>query len=173
MYRFFFISLVPVFVFSGCSHNTSTVNQASTQPVQMQEEVSGNQEIEAEPEPKIEQTDNTPTIDPSTPSEQADQNDEPVETTPTIKSFDVTAKQWEFIPATIRVQQGDTVQLKVTSIDVTHGLTISAFGIKENLEPNQTVTVEFVADKVGTFSMICSVFCGEGHAEMRGSIIVE
>ena len=65
-----------------------------------------------------------------------------------VKEFDMTAKQWDFEPSTIEVNQGDTVKLHIESIDVIHGIALPAFGINENLEPGKTVDIEFVADKI-------------------------
>lgn len=90
-----------------------------------------------------------------------------------VKSFTVTAKQWSFDPATITVKKGDRVKLAIKSIDVSHGFALSAFNVNQNLEPGQEVTVEFVADKTGSFPFFCSVFCGSGHGGMRGTLIVE
>ncbi len=89
------------------------------------------------------------------------------------KEFIITAKQWSFSPATIKVKKGDKVVLKVTSTDVSHGLNLPAFSINETLEPGVTKTVEFVADKVGTFTFSCSVMCGTGHKAMTGTLVVE
>ena len=89
------------------------------------------------------------------------------------KSFTVTAKQWSFDPATITVKKGDKVKLTVKSVDVSHGFSLSAFGVNQTLEPNKEVAVEFVADKTGSFPFVCSVFCGSGHGGMKGTLIVE
>ncbi len=96
-----------------------------------------------------------------------------VEVKPVVKSFNITAKQWDFVPSTITVNKGDTVKLSITSADVTHGFRLAAFGVNENLSPGSTVHVEFVADKVGNHSFICSVFCGHGHSVMSGTLIVK
>lgn len=90
-----------------------------------------------------------------------------------VKEFNITARQWEFIPSVIEVNQGDRVILHVTSVDVTHGFWLPDFNISKRLEPSSTVTVEFIADRSGSFKMICSVFCGEGHFEMKGDIVVK
>jgi cytochrome c oxidase subunit 2 len=90
-----------------------------------------------------------------------------------VKTFDITAKQWEFDPATITVNEGDRVRLTVTSTDVEHGIAIPDFGVSEKLHPNEPVTVEFVADKKGTFRFFCNVFCGSGHGGMRGNLVVQ
>ncbi len=89
------------------------------------------------------------------------------------KSFDMTAKQWEFIPDTITVNRGDHVVLNIRSIDVAHGIGLPDFGVNSYLEPGTTTRVEFDADRSGTFSFFCSVQCGAGHSSMRGTLIVQ
>ena len=90
-----------------------------------------------------------------------------------LKEFNITAKQFGFEPDIITVNKGNAVKLKITSIDVTHGFSINEYNIRETLEPGKTITVEFVADKSGTFQFFCSVYCGIKHAEMRGKLIVK
>ncbi len=92
---------------------------------------------------------------------------------PTPKEFSMTAKRWAFEPSEIRVKEGDTARLKVKSIDVTHGFSLPDFNVDEKLEPGKEITVEFVANKKGTFTFFCSVFCGEGHKDMKGTLVVE
>jgi cytochrome c oxidase subunit 2 len=90
-----------------------------------------------------------------------------------IKTIDVIASRFRFDPSTIAVVQGDRVRLRVRSADRAHGIGIRAFRVKA-LVPNagETVTVEFVADRAGTFDISCSEYCGSGHAAMKGSLIV-
>ena len=89
-----------------------------------------------------------------------------------IKEFKITAKQFSFDPSTIEVNKGDKVRLIVTSTDVPHGIAIPEYGINQRLDPGKPVTIEFTADKQGTFTAFCSVFCGSGHSNMKGKIIV-
>lgn len=90
-----------------------------------------------------------------------------------FKEFKITAKQFEFTPSTIEVNKGDKVRLIVTSVDVPHGIAIPEYGINQRLEPGKPETIEFTADKVGTFTAYCSVVCGSGHKSMKGQIIVK
>ena len=90
-----------------------------------------------------------------------------------VRRFDMTAKQWEFEPAVIEVYEGDTVQVNVTSIDVAHGFAINEYDIDVRIEPDETANIAFVADKKGTFTFFCSVFCGAGHGKMKGVLIVK
>ncbi|PNX45912.1 MAG: hypothetical protein BV456_12990 [Thermoplasmata archaeon M8B2D] len=89
-----------------------------------------------------------------------------------VKEFDMIAKQWEFDPSTIEVNQGDTVLLHITSTDVDHGIALPAFGVEEHLNPGETVDVQFVADKKGTYTFFCDVYCGPGHKDMTGTLVV-
>jgi len=89
------------------------------------------------------------------------------------KEFIITAKQWSFSPAMIKVKKGDTVVLKLTSTDVKHGISIPDFGINADIKVGETKIVEFVANKAGTFKFTCNIPCGVGHMGMTGTIIVE
>lgn len=89
-----------------------------------------------------------------------------------VKEFSMTAKKFVFEPGTITVDKGDKVILHITSIDVTHGFSLREFRVNVFLPPNETKTVEFVADKTGTYIFSCSVLCGSGHSEMTGKLIV-
>lgn len=92
---------------------------------------------------------------------------------PEVRRFDMTVKQWEYEPSTIVVNEGDTVQLNITSLDVAHGFSLGVFGVNERIEPGSTVNIQFVADKKGTFTFSCNVFCGSGHGRLKGSLIVK
>lgn len=89
-----------------------------------------------------------------------------------VKEFNIVAKKWSFEPAVIEINKGDLVKLNINSVDVVHGFAISEFGINENLSPEKTTTVEFTADKTGEFTFFCSVYCGSGHNDMEGKLIV-
>ncbi len=90
-----------------------------------------------------------------------------------VKEISMEAKQWEFIPASVTVKEGDTVRLKIKSTDVDHGIAIPEFNVNSTLEPGKETTVEFVASKKGEFTFFCSVLCGKGHKTMTGKLIVE
>ena len=85
----------------------------------------------------------------------------------------MTAKKYEFDPKEIRVKKGDHVKLVITAIDHDHGFKLEAFQIDQLLKKGEATTVEFTADKTGTFPFECSHFCGLGHKKMKGELIVE
>ncbi len=91
----------------------------------------------------------------------------------TVQEFDIIASKWKFTPGTIKVKQGDTVKLNLQSRDVMHGFRIVEFDVSKTLNPGEAVTVEFTADKKGTFSFFCTIPCGSGHSTMKGQLVVE
>jgi len=90
-----------------------------------------------------------------------------------VREVMITAKQFSFEPAEVRVKVGERIRLVVKSPDTTHGLAIPAFNVNMTIEQGQSATAEFTADKAGTYPFFCSVFCGSGHGGMKGSLIVE
>jgi nitrous-oxide reductase len=89
----------------------------------------------------------------------------------------MTAQRSHFRPDIIRAQEGDTVILHMTSVeqtkDATHGFAIAQHNIQVSLEPGETSTITFVADKPGVFNFYCTEFCSALHLEMAGWLLVE
>ena len=92
---------------------------------------------------------------------------------PAVREITMTAKKYEFSPGEIRVQRGETVKLSITALDRKHGFKIEALDIDRELPKGEVVTIEFTADRVGSFPIACSKFCGLGHGKMKGQLIVE
>jgi cytochrome c oxidase subunit 2 len=90
-----------------------------------------------------------------------------------VKTIDITASRFQFEPATISVAQGDSVRLRLRSVDRAHAFAIKTFRVKTVIpKGGEIVTVEFVADRAGTFAFTCSEYCGTGHSEMKGTLVV-
>lgn len=90
-----------------------------------------------------------------------------------IKEIKLEAFRFGFSPDPVVVKQGDIVRLEVTSRDVTHGVHIKQYGINVAVKKGETKKIEFFAKKAGKFDITCSVYCGPGHPNMRGRLIVE
>ena len=92
------------------------------------------------------------------------------------KTFEVIAKRFAFEPASIEVAEGDSVRLIVRSADGPHGVEIKQFKVKKAVprsKPGDShVTIDFVASAPGTFPILCSEYCGSGHKEMTGTLVV-
>lgn len=84
----------------------------------------------------------------------------------------VKAKTFEFAPSTITVKKGVPVVLELTSEDRVHGFNLPDFKVRAEVKPDGTSRVRFTPDKAGSFTFVCDVYCGEGHEDMSGTLVV-
>ena len=107
-----------------------------------------------------------------------------------VKVIEISAKKYEFTPNEIRVKKGERVQLKVHSVDTTHGAKLEVYpeGQKDKSTPGLKFTepdqngkvqkdvdqvIDFVAVEAGTYDIKCAKLCGMGHGRMKAKLIVE
>ena len=85
----------------------------------------------------------------------------------------VTAKMFAFSPDEIRIKKNVPVTLELTSLDRLHGFNCPGLGVRADIYPGKTAEVHLLAEKAGVYEFHCDNFCGEGHGDMTGKIIVE
>ena len=87
--------------------------------------------------------------------------------------IEVLAKRFTWEPSEIQVTVGERVRLVLRTADGLHGIELKKFKIaKEIPRGNKAVTVEFTADEAGRFPFFCSEYCGDGHDDMKGVLVV-
>ena len=85
----------------------------------------------------------------------------------------IQAKKFRYTPNKIILKTGQPVVLEFTSVDFIHGFNIPDLNIRADLPPGQLTKVRFTPDKAGEYDFLCDNFCGTGHEEMSGKIIVK
>ena len=85
----------------------------------------------------------------------------------------VTAKRFEFVPATVTLRRGEPVVLRVTSEDVTHGFFSRLLHVDGDLPAGQPQEFAVTPPEAGTYTIICHHFCGAQHAAMKLTVVVE
>lgn len=114
--------------------------------------------------------------------------------TPATHTIDIEAKKYGYSPSRIVVNKGDTIILKPTSLDVTHGFLLDGYPIEAiikqkgiaflkytweddtgrlNTDWDKVSEIEFVADTAGKFTFRCTQTCGNLHPFMIGELIVK
>ena len=87
--------------------------------------------------------------------------------------IEIQASKFEFAPATVTVKRGQPVTFVLTSIDRIHGFKMPEFGVRTDIVPDRQTRVTITPDKAGSFAYFCDIFCGDGHEDMGGTLIVE
>ena len=84
----------------------------------------------------------------------------------------VTARKGGFDPETVRLRRGQRVILELVSADTKHGFNAPGLGIRTDIAPGSPTEVTLAPRDAGVFPFHCDVFCGDGHEEMMGQIVV-
>jgi heme/copper-type cytochrome/quinol oxidase subunit 2 len=101
-----------------------------------------------------------------------------------VKDISMKVQSWKFTPNVIEVNKDDLVRLHfVTAQDEValyngHGFGIENYNVNAFLLKGTQQTIQFIADKPGTFTFRCTSFCSapeaaiENHFNMIGKLIV-
>jgi len=107
---------------------------------------------------------------------------------PQDRTITVFARQYAYEPSVIRANRGDTLHVKLVSLDVTHGFYLEGHDVDAAVLPQQakilvrrpsqgdaeTEQDEIVVrtDRPGKYRYRCSHTCGALHPFMAGELIV-
>ena len=90
-----------------------------------------------------------------------------------VKTFTVGGSNFSFDVQEIRVKEGDKVKITLVNNGGFHDLVIDEFNVATSqIQAGQTSSIEFVANKKGTFEYYCSVGAHRQQG-MVGKLIVE
>lgn len=94
-------------------------------------------------------------------------------TKPQSRVIEISAKPFSFIPKAIMVNDGDMVELRITTASgFAHNFSIDEFGINEPLSDGQTTVIRFTPQQKGTFTFYCDVGNHRGQG-MVGTLTVK
>ena len=100
---------------------------------------------------------------------------EPVEgqdQAPNRREITLTARNYRFTPNRIEVAQDDLVKLTVQSEDVAYSVTIDEYRVSRRVPAGGSTTLEFRADRPGTFAFYSNMTNDSRHSQMRGELVV-
>ncbi len=91
---------------------------------------------------------------------------------PKEKVIRISAKKFNYTPGEVQLKKGVPVILEFKTMDVVMGFNLPDFNVRADMVPGKTTRLRLVPDKTGTFVFLCDVFCGTGHEEMNGKLVV-
>jgi cytochrome c oxidase subunit 2 len=87
----------------------------------------------------------------------------------------VVAERFAFNPSEIKVTEGTSIELRITSEDTSHGFHLlgpQELNVQIPKRNRGDVRVRFDAKEPGRYTFECSYVCGAGHSFMRGTLHV-
>jgi cytochrome c oxidase subunit 2 len=91
---------------------------------------------------------------------------------PAERVIPIETIKFVFRPAHIELKRGEPVVFELTARDVFMGFSLPDFNVRTDVVPGKTSRLRLVPDKPGTFTFLCDIFCGDGHEQMNGTLVV-
>lgn len=90
-----------------------------------------------------------------------------------VKTINIEAGSFYFKPNKITVKKGDAVKIVFKAVDMMHNFYLDEFNVKgPTVKAGNTNTVQFTADKAGSFEFYCNVGTHRANGQV-GTLIVE
>lgn len=90
-----------------------------------------------------------------------------------VKEFTLEAGSYYYKPNIITVKKGDKVKVTINAVDKMHDFVVDEFNAKTDIvAAGKSASVEFTADKAGSYEFYCSVANHRAQG-MVGTLIVE
>jgi len=81
------------------------------------------------------------------------------------------ARLWQWWPV-LELERGQTYRLHIASLDWQHGFSLQPININTQILPGYEMVLTITPDTSGDQTIICNEYCGIGHHNMVGKILV-
>ena len=97
------------------------------------------------------------------------------------QNYGVQARKWNWdlshpgqvgTSGTLYAKLGEPAKLTMRSKDLLHSFFVPAFRVKRDVVPGRTQYVWFEPTLLGTYDILCTEYCGDGHSRMRAQVEV-
>ena len=76
------------------------------------------------------------------------------------------------ITGELHIPVNQDVQLNIEAKDVLHSFWVPAFRLKQDAIPGKPTELRFMANRPGTYDVVCAELCGSYHGSMRTQVVV-
>lgn len=84
----------------------------------------------------------------------------------------LVARMFQWYPI-LQLQEGETYRLHISSTDIQHGFSLQPMNMNFHIMPGYDHVLTITPTRSGEYTIICNEFCGIGHHQMIGKILVE
>jgi cytochrome c oxidase subunit 2 len=81
------------------------------------------------------------------------------------------ARLWQWYPV-LELEKGQSYRIHLSSADWQHGFSLLPINMNIQVHPGYEMVVTMTPTETGEFGIVCNEFCGIGHHQMAGKIIV-
>jgi len=81
------------------------------------------------------------------------------------------ARLWQWWPI-FELEKGKTYRLHISSLDWQHGFSLQPVNINLQVHPGYDFVQTITPKDKGEFTIVCNEYCGIGHHQMTGKILV-
>ncbi|MBF0445378.1 MAG: cytochrome C oxidase subunit II [Magnetococcales bacterium] len=96
----------------------------------------------------------------------------PVVAPPAGSDVYLLGRLWEWWPI-LELEKGKSYRLHMSSLDYQHGFSLQPVNINLQILPQYETVITLTPSKAGEYGVICNEYCGIGHHQMLGKIIVK
>ena len=82
------------------------------------------------------------------------------------------AQMWRWYPS-LRLEEGVTYTIHLSALDVNHGFSLYPANLNLQIVPGYDYGLKITPNQPGEYRVVCNEFCGIGHHNMLGRIVVE
>lgn len=83
----------------------------------------------------------------------------------------LVGRMWMWEPI-LKLKKGETYRVHLSSVDLQHGLSIYPLNMNFMALPGYDYVLTLTPTEAGDYRLICNEFCGIGHHNMVGKLIV-
>ena len=91
---------------------------------------------------------------------------------PTHYELHYVARMWRFEPEDVMIPAGSTVDIYVSTLDVTHGFILPGTNLNLMVVPGVVNYARIKFDQPRVYQLLCHEFCGTGHDRMAADLHV-
>jgi heme/copper-type cytochrome/quinol oxidase subunit 2 len=94
------------------------------------------------------------------------------EQAPNRPDITIVARNFRFVPDRVEVMEDDLVRLTIQSEDNAYSFVIDEYRIIRRVAAGRATSIEFRADRTGTFRFYSNLTNDGGHKTMQGQLVV-
>ncbi len=79
---------------------------------------------------------------------------------------------WKFYPI-LKLKEGQEYRLHMSSLDFQHGFSLQPMNMNFQIVPGLDHVLTITPTRKGDYTVVCNEFCGIGHHQMTGKIVVD